>query len=33
VLLVDLDVAGMIQARDELSATVRDRVDLLGKVT
>jgi hypothetical protein len=29
VLLVDLDVAGMIQARDELPATVRNRVDLL----
>jgi hypothetical protein len=29
VLLVDLDVAGMAQARDELPATVRDRVDLL----
>jgi hypothetical protein len=29
VLLVDLDVAGMAQARDELSATLRDRVDLL----
>ena len=27
--LVDLDVAGMAQARDELPATVRDRVDLL----
>ena len=29
VLLVDLDVAGMAQARDEMPATVRDRVDLL----
>src|SRR5215471_18054383 len=29
VLLVDLDVAGMAQARDEPPATVRDRVDLL----
>jgi hypothetical protein len=29
VLLVDLDVAGMAQALDELPATVRDRVDLL----
>jgi hypothetical protein len=29
VLLVDLDVAGMAQARDELPATVRDRVNLL----
>jgi hypothetical protein len=29
VLLVDLDVAGMAQARDELPATLRDRVDLL----
>src|SRR5262245_15759285 len=29
VLLIDLDVAGMAQAREELSTTVRDRVDLL----
>jgi hypothetical protein len=29
VLLVDLDVAGMAQARDELPAALRDRVDLL----
>jgi hypothetical protein len=29
VLLVDLDVAGMAQARDELPATLRGRVDLL----
>jgi hypothetical protein len=29
VLLVDLDVAGIAQARDELPATIRDRVDLL----
>lgn len=29
ILLVDLDVAGMAQARDELPATLRDRVDLL----